>query len=73
MIITQRDQQLIEQVLNLSIAKKDIIGTTNTNLLPENRVYRYDHFKDNCATRIRDLIESCYPAACYIPWGCQTR
>lgn len=66
----QRDQQLIEQVLNLSIAKKDtLLVLINTNLLPENRVYRYDHFKDNCATRIRDLIESCYPDSLLYPWG----
>lgn len=29
-----------------------------TNLQPEYRYYRYDFFRDNCATRPRDLIES---------------
>lgn len=24
---------------------------------PENRVYRYDHYKDNCSTKLRDLID----------------
>jgi hypothetical protein len=27
------------------------------NLLPENRNYRYHHFADNCATRLRDLVD----------------
>ena len=25
--------------------------------LPENRYYRYDFFRDNCATRVRDMVE----------------
>ena len=28
------------------------------NYLPENRYYRYDFFRDNCATRVRDMVES---------------
>ncbi|MDR0503703.1 MAG: DUF4105 domain-containing protein [Treponema sp.] len=27
------------------------------NILPENRDYMYHHFKDNCCTRIRDIID----------------
>ena len=27
------------------------------NILPENRDYYYHHFKDNCSTRIRDIID----------------
>ncbi|MFP4624521.1 MAG: DUF4105 domain-containing protein, partial [Gemmatimonadota bacterium] len=27
------------------------------NLLPENRIYRYDYFRDNCSTRIRDALD----------------
>jgi hypothetical protein len=27
------------------------------NILPENRVYLYDHYRDNCATRVRDLLD----------------
>ena len=26
------------------------------NYLPENRYYRYDFFRDNCATRVRDMV-----------------
>jgi hypothetical protein len=28
------------------------------NLRPENRVYRYDYFRDNCSTRIRDALDA---------------
>jgi hypothetical protein len=27
------------------------------NILPENRTYLYDHYRDNCATRVRDLLD----------------
>lgn len=27
------------------------------NMLPENQVYRYDYFRDNCSTRIRDALD----------------
>ena len=32
----------------------------NENLKPENIYYKYDFFRDNCATRIRDIIEEVY-------------
>lgn len=49
-----------EQVLNLSVDEKNIlIGLLNENYKPQNRVYRYNFFYDNCATRPRDLIEKC--------------
>jgi hypothetical protein len=28
-----------------------------TNVLPENKYYWYHHFRDNCSTRIRDIID----------------
>lgn len=32
----------------------------NENLKPENIYYRYDFFRDNCSTRISDLLEEVY-------------
>lgn len=47
-----------EQVLNLSVEEKNtLINLLNENYKPQNRVYRYNYFYDNCATRPRDLIE----------------
>lgn len=46
-----------EQVLNLSAAQKQrLFQALETNLLPENREYRYKFYYDNCATRPRDML-----------------
>lgn len=37
--------------------KKAVIGLLNSNILFENRTYLYHHYKDNCATRLRDIID----------------
>jgi hypothetical protein len=45
--------------LNVSPEKKrEIIERIENDLLPENRDYIYHHFRDNCATRIRDIINT---------------
>lgn len=47
------------QLLQLNQGEKNsIFNALETNLLPENREYSYKFFYDNCATRIRDQIES---------------
>lgn len=49
-----------EQVLNLTSAEKSRLQKLLAdNYLPENRVYRYNYFYDNCSTRPRDIIERC--------------
>lgn len=48
-----------EQVLNLTHAEKiELWKALKENYLPENRVYKYDFFFDNCATRIRDILQN---------------
>jgi hypothetical protein len=37
--------------------KTEILLFAENNILPENRDYWYHHFKDNCATRVRDIID----------------
>ena len=45
--------------LNLtSEQKKDIINFVNVNSSDSYNTYRYEMFKDNCATRIRDIINA---------------
>lgn len=47
-----------EQVLNLSAEEKqELCDYLTNNYKPENRAYLYDFFYDNCATRIRDVVE----------------
>lgn len=51
-------RSVTEQLLELdSLEKTNIISFLNYNMLPENREYMYDFFMDNCATRIRDVLE----------------
>lgn len=54
----ERGVGVIEQVYNLTQKEKqDIFDALVINSLPENRVYRYNYFYDNCSTRPRDIIE----------------
>lgn len=57
-----------EQVLALSPAQKQrLFGALETNLLPENREYRYKFYYDNCATRPRDMLISASGDSLSIP------
>lgn len=50
--------QVTEQLLDLRPEeKRNIAMALETNWRPEYRVYRYNFFYDNCATRPRDIIE----------------
>lgn len=54
-----RNVGVTEQVFNLTQKEKQaIFDALVVNSLPENRVYRYNYFYDNCSTRPRDIIES---------------
>lgn len=49
--------EVIEQLLNLTNEEKARISyALAVNYRPENRVYRYNFFYDNCSTRPRDII-----------------
>ena len=53
-----RGSEVVEQVLNLT--PEETLQVWNylvKNYEPQNRVYRYNFFFDNCSTRPRDIIE----------------
>jgi hypothetical protein len=51
-------RDVFQQVLNLTKAEKEhLVSLLLENYRPENQVYRYNFFYDNCATRPRDRIE----------------
>lgn len=53
-----RGSKVYQQVLNLTSAEKyRLEELLMENYRPENRVYRYNYFYDNCTTRARDRIE----------------
>lgn len=46
-----------QQVLNLTNEEKwNIVKAVNINYMPENSVYRYNYFYDNCTTRAVDML-----------------
>lgn len=52
-----QERGVTEQVLNLTKQEaNNIVTALMENMLPENRVYRYNFFYDNCTTRPRDII-----------------
>lgn len=47
-----------QQTLNLTVEEQQqLITLLEENYRPENRIYRYNFFYDNCATRPRDKVE----------------
>jgi len=54
----EEKRSVTEYVLDLAPAEKQFMyDLLKENYKPENRVYRYNHFLDNCSTRLRDQIE----------------
>jgi len=50
-----------EQVFNMDQAQKQrLFDLLQENYKEENRYYKYDFFYDNCATRIRDIVQETY-------------
>lgn len=54
-------RSVVEQPLCFESQQLDnLFILLETNLLPEYRYYRYDFFRDNCATRVRDVLYSAW-------------
>lgn len=54
----ERGSRVVEQELDLTQEEAGrLLKMLQTNALPENRVYRYNYVKDNCATRIWRMME----------------
>ena len=51
------DRSIIVQRLNLSPEQAaEALAYSRWNALEENKYYAYDYFRDNCSTRVRDVI-----------------
>ncbi len=65
-----RGSSVWEQELNLTQAEKyRLLSLLEENYRPENRVYRYNYFYDNCTTRARDQIEKSINGSVIYPEG----
>lgn len=50
-------RSVIQQNLNLTYKEKvSVINAIEKNYFPQNRIYRYNYFYDNCTTRARDIL-----------------
>lgn len=57
-VYRQENRTITAQRLNLTGAQKvELQRFLQTNALPENRYYRYDYYRDNCSTRVRDALD----------------
>ena len=55
----ERDRATVEQRLALTPSQAESLAlAVARNALPENREYRYDYFRDNCSTRVRDALDA---------------
>ena len=53
-----RNRSVLAQELNLTPAQRiKLKQFVEWNALPENKFYRYDYYRDNCSTRLRDAID----------------
>ncbi|MDE7097513.1 MAG: DUF4105 domain-containing protein, partial [Muribaculaceae bacterium] len=73
-VYVMRGSRVTEQVLNLSQEEAEgLRRMLQTESLPENRIYRYNYVRDNCATRpwkrVTQAVEReiCLPDTVYFP------
>jgi hypothetical protein len=53
-----RNRQVWAQRLNLTPTETtELLAFLRWNMQPENRVYSYDYYRDNCSTRARDALD----------------
>ena len=54
----QNNRSILSQELNLSPAQRlKLQQFVQWNALPQNKFYRYDYYRDNCSTRLRDALD----------------
>ncbi len=55
---------IVEQQLNLTPAQRaKLAAFLEWNAKPENALYRYDYFRANCSTRVRDVLDTALDGA----------
>lgn len=52
------NRSVVSQELDLTASQRDtVLSLIRLNAQPENINYRYDYFRDNCTTRVRDILD----------------
>lgn len=58
MFYGRQNRSITAQELDLDANERaEIADALEQNSLPENRFYDYDYYKDNCSTRVRDVVD----------------
>ena len=58
-VYAAQDRETVEQRLRLTPAQAEALArAVERNARPEFRYYRYDYFRDNCSTRVRDALDA---------------
>lgn len=66
----RNNRSAVEQVLNLTPAQKaELLQFVRWNALEANKYYRYDYFRDNCSTRVRDALDKVLRGALRRAWA----
>ena len=64
----QVNRGITEQELNVTAQeKRNIKNILNENVKEENKYYQYEFFKDNCTTRLRDIISKNHNPTATLP------
>ncbi len=54
----EHNRSILAQELNLTPSQRlKLQQFVQSNALPENKFYRYDYYRDNCSTRLRDALD----------------
>lgn len=62
----RRDRSITRYPLRLSPAQRRcVVDRMTRDIEPEHREFVYDTFRDNCATRLRDLLDECTGGAIF--------
>lgn len=57
-LYAEQDRESVEQDLDLTPAERvELAAFVANQALEENRYYRYEYFRDNCSTRVRDVLD----------------
>ena len=59
-----QNRTIFAQRLVLTVEeRRELIEKLRIAALPENKYYRYDYYRDNCSTRVRDLLDDVFDGA----------
>lgn len=60
----RQNRTIVSQRLTLTgPERRELLEKLRVAALPENKYYRYDYYRDNCSTRVRDILDEVFDGA----------